>query len=250
MSQFENFQDIDDGNRTTIVFLGLFLLILAFFILLVSISTIEDVKSKEVMESLTSTFADVSKPVTDPVDFLSKSGETLGPEAFLSVIKGVFTSAIKVDKVQLVQPGRIMALRFHARELFADKEIEIRSTRYDLIDRIVSSLAAASKGIRFEMVFLMGSPFLENSDLPVNESLEMKRIGAFLRTSVERGANPASLSGGIMPGEPSDITIKFYVHSVADAQDVDGERMREDSQNDVGALDVQAEQGVGVGLKQ
>jgi hypothetical protein len=241
MDQFENSQDFDDGNRTTILFLGLFLLILAFFILLVSISTIEDVKSKEVMESLTSTFADVAKPVTDPVDFLSKSGETLGPEAFLSVVEGVFTTAVKIDKVQMVQPGRLMVIRLHARELFADDKIDVRPTRYDLIDRIVSSLAAKPEGIKFEMVFLMGSSFLEDSDMPVDESIEMERVGSFLRLSIERDADPATLSGGIMPGDPSDITIKFYVHGELEDDDVEEELISDDNQEVIGEL---GDQGV------
>lgn len=212
MDQFGHSQNTGTAEETTtILFLGLYLLVLAFFILLVSISTFEDVKSREVMNSLTSTFADVKEATTEPVNFSSKSGELLGPEAFLTMIEGVFTTTIKVDQVSLVQSGRIMAISFHARELFDDNEAQLKPARHELIDRIVASLASAARGTRFEMVFLMGAGVDNDSDQVVEETLEMKRVGVFLRSAVERGADPASLSGGIMPGDVSNVTIKFFI---------------------------------------
>jgi len=53
-----------DGQRGIVfVFLSLFVLVLAFFIVLVSISTVEATKSKAVMQSLTSTFTATERPL-------------------------------------------------------------------------------------------------------------------------------------------------------------------------------------------
>jgi len=54
------------GSSSIFLFLSLFLLVLAFFILLVSISTVENVKSQAVMDSLTSTFTTVLPPEYGP----------------------------------------------------------------------------------------------------------------------------------------------------------------------------------------
>ncbi len=215
MDQYKNLLNVEpEENRATILFLGLFLIILCFFILLVSISTIEDNKSKDVMESISSTFANITDPVTEPVKFVSKAGVALGPEAFLSTMAGVFTTTIKVDKVQIVQPGRIMTVSIQSEELFADDKVALRSTRQDLIDRIVASLSAVPEGMKFEMVVIMGSPIEDGTNFTITENLSLERVGAFLRVVIERGADPASLSGGIKPGSASDVIIQFSIYSV------------------------------------
>lgn len=212
MNDFEHMATAKTGGSHSIaLFLGLFLLILAFFILLVSISTIENVKSKEVMNSLTSTFADLVPPVTDPTKFTSMHGEVLAPEAFQESITGVFSTAVNVDRIKVVQPGRVMRVDLQAHELFEEEKSTVRPARMEMIDRIVASLSANPKNLRFEMAFLMGSTIDGDDSLPTTQTLPMARAGAFARTIIERGAPPDTISVGIRPGNPSDVTIHFYV---------------------------------------
>jgi len=212
MNDFEQMSTVKTGGSNAIaLFLGLFLLVLAFFILLVSISTIENVKSKEVMNSLTSTFADLVMPVTDPTDFTSMHGEVLAPEAFQERITGVFSTAVNVDRIKVVQPGRVMRVDLQAHELFEDDKASIRPGRLDMLDRIVTSLSANPKNIRFEMAFLVGTTAPDDEKLPTSQTLSMSRAGTFARTVVERGAPPSSISVGLRSGDPSSITIHFYV---------------------------------------
>ena len=212
MNDFESVHTARVGGSSTItLFLGLFLLVLAFFIVLVSISTIEETKSQEVMDSLTSTFADLTAPATDPTDFSSKSGQVLSPEAFQQHISGVFTTSVAVDKVEIVQPGRVMRVDLRTHELFVVDKPEVRNTRLDLLDRITGSLSASPPGFRFEMSFLIGSVLSEDDTLPVEQSLDAKRAGVFARTMIARGAPPTSISVGVVPGNPLDVSIYFYV---------------------------------------
>ena len=73
---------VESGGQTTALFLALYLLVLAFFIVLVTISSLEDVKSKAVMDSLTSTFSSLLPPTTDLTFFASREGDILAGEAF------------------------------------------------------------------------------------------------------------------------------------------------------------------------
>ncbi len=97
------------GGSTVSLFLGLYLLVLSFFILLVSISTREDLKSKAVMDSLTSTFRTILPPSTDLTAFSAKEGEVVG-QRFQEQITKIFTMSMRVIKVEIVQPGRLMRL--------------------------------------------------------------------------------------------------------------------------------------------
>ena len=74
------------GSSSILQFLGLYLLVLAFFILLVSISTFAPVKSSAVMGSLSAQFATVRTARTDPKVFTSTSGPVIASEQFLEDI--------------------------------------------------------------------------------------------------------------------------------------------------------------------
>ena len=82
------------GNTTPVLFLSLFLLILAFFILIISITTFEDVKSQAVMDSLTSTFATVLPISSDPTEFMAKDEDVFAGQQFQDQISDIFLTTI------------------------------------------------------------------------------------------------------------------------------------------------------------
>jgi hypothetical protein len=203
-----------DGQRGTVfVFLSLFVLVLAFFIVLVSISTVEATKSKAVMQSLTSTFTATLPAGTERSDFTAKEGEILGGAAFQEKITGLFATAFQVARVEIVKPGRLMHVELPAGTLFADGEARVRSSAHPFIDRVVAALGARPPGLRFDMEFVIGAGRAPDRMLPVAQSLEMARAGAFAREMLARGAPPASLSIGLQPGPADAVTMRFYVRA-------------------------------------
>ena len=201
-----------DGQRGIVfVFLSLFVLVLAFFIVLVSISTVEATKSKAVMQSLTSTFQAMVPAGAEPSDFTAKEGEILGGSAFQEKITGLFATAFQVAKVEIVKPGRLMQVEMPASALFADGEARVRPTAHPFLDRVVAALGARPPGLRFDMEFVIGAGRPPDRMLPVDQSLEMARAGAFAREMLTRGAPPANLSIGLQPGGADAVTIRFYV---------------------------------------
>jgi hypothetical protein len=201
-----------DGQRGIVfVFLSLFVLVLAFFIVLVSISTVEATKSKAVMQSLTSTFTTIVPAGAEPSDFTAKEGEILGGSAFQEKITGLFATAFQVAKVEIVKPGRLMQVEMPAGALFADREARVRPTAKPFLDRVVAALGARPPGLSFEMEFVIGAGRPPDRMLPVGQSLEMARAGSFAREMLMLGAPPANLSIGLKPGEVDAVTIRFYV---------------------------------------
>lgn len=211
-----DFEPEDPPSRPDIVpiFLGLFLLVLAFFIMLVSISTFEQVKSSQVMDSLTSTFTTVLPPTSDPVDFNAKDGDILAGEAFQEQITSIFSTAIQVEKIEVVQPGRLMRLQMRVNVLYLDGQTTVREDQYPLLDRIVAVLSNRPPGLRQDMEVIIGSRVTEGVALPVGQTLEMSRVGELARLIVSRGAPPDSISVGMKPGDPNEISLWFWVRGV------------------------------------
>lgn len=201
------------GSGSVALFLGLFLLVLAFFIMLVSISTLEETKTSQVMDSLSSAFAELVTPRTEPRQFVSKQGEVLEPEAFQAEMTDVFTTAVSVTKVDVITPGRDMRVDLLSRELFEPGSLELRTARLPMIDRVVASLNRNPPGIRFQIVVsaAVADPAAGLRDGEARRALDL--VGAIARLLLERGAPPETVSAGVYAGEPGNLRFDFHIRA-------------------------------------
>lgn len=204
-------QEQQDGGNSIALFLGLYLLILAFFILLVSISTVEKVKSNAVMDSLSSTFTTLLPPSSDLTDFSAKDGAIIAGKEFQDRIDGIFATALQVARVEIVQPGKEMRVVVPVDSLFLSEKAEIREAQYPLLDRIVATVSSRPPGLRYDLEFVIGVRPIAGRAMPIGQTLEMARAGAFARFMVSRGVPPASISIGLSPDTSTDVVIWFHV---------------------------------------
>ncbi|MDX9859367.1 MAG: hypothetical protein RBS99_00480 [Rhodospirillales bacterium] len=199
------------SGQTTALFLSLYVLVLAFFIVLVTISSPEKIKSQAVMDSLTSTFASLLAPSTDLTAFTSNEGDLLAAQAFQEQIAAVFASPIRIAQVEVVQAGRLMRVVMASDSLFIPETAELREAHVPLLDRIVASLSVVTPGLHYDMEFLIGTHPARDGMLPVAETLETARAGAFARAMTARGTPPNSVAVGVRPGDPREIVMRFFV---------------------------------------
>ena len=202
------------GNTTIPLFLALYLLILAFFILLVSISTLEEVKQKAAINSVTATFTNIMPPTTEITAFSSEEGDVQAGQAFQEKITGIFATSLRVAKVEIIQPGRLMRVHIPTGAMFFEGKAEIRPAQNPLLDRIVTTLSERAPGLRHDMEFVIGSRYTGGRSLPIGQTLEMSRTGVFARELSSRGAPPDSISIGIKAGDPEEISLWFYTRSI------------------------------------
>lgn len=192
------------------LFLSLFLLVLAFFIILVSISTLEEAKLNAVKDSLLSTFNTVMSPSTDPTDFTSKDGDVLAGQEFQEQITEIFATTLQIAKIEIVQPGKLMRVKLPTNAMYVDGENTVRPVAVPVLDRIVAVLSARPPGLRYDMEFVIGSPYTSEKSLPVGQTLEVGRVGNLAREMFRRGVPPDSVAVGIQPGRADQVTIWFF----------------------------------------
>ena len=209
----------DQARSPTItVFLALYLLVLAFFILMVSIASPEKVRSDAVMDSLTSTFASVLPPTTELTAFAAKEGDVVAGEVFQEEITGIFATLLRVARVEIVQPGRLMRVLVPTDSLFHLDDSALREGRSALLDRIVASISTRPAGLRFDMEAVIGTPYRAGEDIPVVDNLAMRRAGVLARTMLERGAPLDSVGIALKPETPNETALWFYVRTVEETR--------------------------------
>ena len=201
-----------------ITLLDLMGVMFAFFILLFSISTFEDVKTSAVRNSLNSAFASLLPPSTDATALTSISGRYLGSEEFQGTVTRLFSTAIGVEKVEVVQPGSIMRITMAADSLFLPGETVLRDANLPLVDRVIASLSGRPPGFHFDMEFVIGVEPEQARVLPVEQTLQMARAGAFVREMLARGVPPDTIAIGVRRGRPDQIVMWFYVRAENDVR--------------------------------
>ncbi|MHC8509166.1 MAG: hypothetical protein ACYYKD_07160 [Rhodospirillales bacterium] len=198
------------------LFLGLFLLVLTFFILLVSISTVHVEKSNAVMSSLNSAFQITA--VNDPEQAQAQN-EVDQSLQMQDAIADVFASALGVAKIEIMQRGRLMRVRLQTRAVFEDDITEIRASMAELFDRVITAAESRPQNLNLEVEAVMYIKPGPRGVMPVAETLEMRRVGAFARAMTDRGMPADLLAAGLYPSEESGMDLWFYIRPDLDARD-------------------------------
>jgi hypothetical protein len=204
-------QEDPPTNDNVTHYLALYLLLLAFFIVMTSVSKFEESRSRAVVRSVQSTFSTQVASVGDPRFLLSKSGTVVDLPEIQDEFQRLIETEISVVEVKKLEDGRVLQLTVPVDSLFLDGEIEIRPARRRLLERISAVLARRRAGLLYSLDFVLGSESVavENSDGA--ESLSIARSGRFARALWEHGSPANAVSAGIRRGDPGKVRFLFYV---------------------------------------
>ena len=90
-------------DPTLALFLGLYLILLAFFVLLNTMATIQEDRVKAVLGSLLSTFSTEVLNFASPTEFSASVGDTLASQEFHREIRDFFEVAVPLAQVECLQ---------------------------------------------------------------------------------------------------------------------------------------------------
>lgn len=201
-----------DGS--VMVFLSLYLLLLAFFILLNTISQREQRRSQMAIGSVAATFR--APLPTEVVDLTTSTGRGVlaSADPFHRQIKKVFEDTLPIDAEKVISNGNVMRISVPADNVFHPNSESFRTEIATLLEGIADGVTKRDPGVRFEveMVIESGSsvPAIEGDRLP----LPLRRAGAFARRMRSAGVAAHSVIVGIGPGSSDDIQFSFYAREI------------------------------------
>lgn len=203
-------------DSVIMLFLGLFLLVLTFFILLVSISTVHVEKSNAVMSSLNSAFQITA--VNDP-EQAQMENEVTQSVQLQDAVADIFATSLGIAKIEILQRGRLMRVQMQARAVFEDDSTEVRESMGQLFDRVIAAAKDRPQNLHFEIEAVMSLPAGERGAMPVAETLGMRRAGAFARALIDRGLPPGILAAGLYPAEEGLMDLWFYIRPAVELRE-------------------------------
>jgi len=195
-------------DRNVGLFLALYLLLLAFFIVLYSISQPEEVRTDAAINSLTATFQAERLSSDEAPQFTSSSGPFDPVENFHNQVRGLFARDLPIARFEILQLGNTLRVRVPSEALFVPGRARLREQRTALMEALADALSRESSEGRFEVELIVGA----GAELPsaaAPPSLALRRAAALARDLRGRGVPARSLSAGLREGNATGVEMFF-----------------------------------------
>jgi hypothetical protein len=200
--------DRDGGVWTA--FVGLYLVLFAMFILLVSMSKPDLPKTAAVVESVRTRFASGTEHL-EQGDGLFVAGT-----AALAELGGDLAGQIRVAQVTPSARGDRLFVVVPLSGLYAADSAELGESAAALIDRIIAAFVAPPPGLALDLTFTLFVPAdaATTANRDQDLALATRRAGVFARTLVARGAPGAAIAVGVGPGTPDRAVVAFSYRAI------------------------------------
>lgn len=196
-------------ETTSIIFVSLYMLLLAFFIFLQSISVFKEERVRSVLGSVEVAFQGFSRD-TPAEQQKKRAGEEQGMQAFHAKLKTVFETAVPLIEAETRDEGTRLQLSLPLSQLFGTGSTEPRESLESFFDDVAATLIARDRDLSTEMEILIETgvalPALSGAD----RDLATRRLTALLRLFTDKGVPARNLSIGIAPGEGRRIHFSFF----------------------------------------
>jgi flagellar motor protein MotB len=195
-------------DRNVGLFLAFYLLLLAFFIVLYSISQPEEVRTDAAINSLTATFQAERLSSDEAPQYTSSSGPFDPVENFHNQVRGLFARDLRVARFEILQFGNTLRVSVPSEALFVPGRAQLREQRTALMEALADALSRESSEGLFEVELIVGA----GAKLPTAgaaPSLTMRRAAALARDLRARGVPARALSAGLRAGNAKGVEMFF-----------------------------------------
>lgn len=206
------------GPGGVVLHLSLFLLLLAFFILLNAISFRENRRARALLGSIDQAFTIDPRLVFGNQPITSRSGSLIAVEA-MKTLGDLFETAVAATKVTHLAPGRKLVVSLPADRLFGPTGTVLPEFA-GVFDRVADSLRRPPAGFRTDLdLRLVDDGTAASAGAP---AILVARAGSLIQAMLVRGVPAAVLSAGVGPGEAGMARLLFTVRPLDDGRGNDG----------------------------
>lgn len=203
-----------DDTGTIVLMLSLYLIMLAFFILLNAISEDSPEKIEQATESLMKNFSMRSIGQQRMDDQFAITAEPVF-DLISDEVRGIVMTYFKVRDFSFVQQGEKLQLKMPVDRFFVEGDARLKPAMVNFFEEMAETLGKQRAGFRIEaQVLVKGEP--KDTALSLGDTtpfeLAGRRSSLFVRALGERGANPELLSAAaIEVRRLGELQMKFNI---------------------------------------
>lgn len=198
------------SDDTTGLFVSLYLIVLAFFVVMNSISNQDQNKVSAATESVTRAFKNPFEPEADFVDVTANESAVTPNDEFYDQILGVFASLVGFDGKFPTKGGDIVKVKFKLSDLFEDEGSVFRKNQGAFLNQLAFFLRGGRDSEKREIDIVISS----GDGLPRGpkywKDINILRAGAFVHQLKKMGVEENKLAIGLVAGEEDQMILTFY----------------------------------------
>lgn len=197
-------------DSTLGILVSLYLLLLAFFAVLNSVSNQQVSKAGAVMESVSSAFDSFHSEKTKVIDLMGDIKVGLPERSLITRLRGIFDSAISLEGLFASRGGTTIRMVLPASDFFFDGDTEIRDDVSPRLAALGQLLVEAPIGEKREMEIAIGTgdAFPPGAD---GSLLALRRADSMARKMAEIGVPRSAFAVGFALLEEEFVTIHIRV---------------------------------------
>lgn len=198
-------------DPTLIQVLSLYLLLLAFFVLLFNASQYDRGRASAVKESLSSTFRTHGDPAENVDARSSDQGERPGAELVLDSFADLIRTELKVAKIENLKQGRLLRVSLGADDLFVPGNAGLRDDRGELLSKLAKLLGKSPPGLRHKVEAYLVGGWIPPDRMTQAVPLPIARAATLAEALIARGALRGTVSGGVRHGADNQVALIYRV---------------------------------------
>jgi hypothetical protein len=199
------------ADNTLLLYLSLFLLVFAFFIVLVSDSSLDGTRSAAVTGSLARTFAPAAVDVHGPDRGNREDGDRIGRPDVEDRLSALFASRLPAATVTAIGGGQRLVVSMPQDSLFRRGTAAIRPAQVRLIDQVIAAVSDGKPGARCRLEIRIAAA-ADGSDRYVlgSDNGAMDRAAALARLALRRGFPSEALAVGVESDQRTRVVFVFH----------------------------------------
>lgn len=201
-----------------VAMLSLYLLLLAFFILLNTLSKLEEDRTRVVLESVNAAFNGRVESIASVKPYSAALGPLQDAAALMADLSRLFDQTVPAVRTQVAADGPVLRLELDATALFRSGRVDLQAGRGLLLSRLSEALLSERNSTLFyELELLHGVPEkgIRTVAQAADRSLEIRRMGVLVSELVERDLPAERLSVGLVPGRPGVVQVVVRIFQEA-----------------------------------
>jgi hypothetical protein len=207
--------DAPNEDPTVVIFLGLYLLLLAFFILLNTISTFDEEKSEQAKDSVGAAFSEILPPALRAEEEMVSKGAVLELNSYQGQVQAALATILKLVETTSTGQGQLR-VSTDVELLFDEKGENFNEDAIAFMDKISRVLRREQSGVRREVEIILGVGDILPEKVDAGSSQALRQVATFLHQLVERDVPPELISIGLSPGSEGGILMFFNPVSIDD----------------------------------
>lgn len=210
--------DNDRADGSVIILLSLYLLLLAFFIMLTALSQRELSRAEAAVGSVVKVFRpDIANRTVDK-STEAPTGLFRARDAYLSSVRAAFADTLPVAEFEVLEDGNLLRAEVPVENLFRPGTTELFGSSETLLGGLGSALNRREPELRLRLeVELRSGPTLPTGD-QLGRVLEVRRVAALSRALRAQGAPARLIAVGVMSGDPDKVRFSFHAEPAPQPQ--------------------------------